>query len=1021
MNHRSLTFLPLLALCAPVGAQSGGELGLPPAAGLDAALQSWRAEHGDSWRVLVDPSTRHLEMLYGGNALPVFQPDPADDADWFALARHWVAVTEPMHGISEAELVDERSTYLPLGTANGTDKITVRLSQVLHGLPVEGAKVNALFDTAGRLLSLHSTAAPRTENLSSVPVIGGSTALRAAVGAFEREAGVPALEVGDPSLLFAQVDLGLGREARLAWQVSVHNDAEPAGYLYTVDARTGDVLRRDNEIHHFDVKGVIQSFATPGLEADHAGNPPVALPMSHIRLTSSAGTIDSDRDGNFNFVGVNSPLNITVQYLGPFANVNNQAGSDYSITFNNVQPNVNNVLVMNPSPTQQVTAQANSLQHISVLRNYVRDVNPGDSTADFQATANPNISSTCNAFYNGNSVNFYLAGGGCNNTAFTTVVAHEMGHWLNVLYGTGNGSDGMGEGNGDVFAMYVYDDPIVARFFFTGGGSIRTGLNTRQFCGDCCGGCYGEVHNDGEVWMGAAWKVRRNLKTALGDPLGRATADSIFMGWMNAYNQTQIKSIIETQWLTLDDNDGNIDNGTPNYDEIDAGFREQGFPGFDLPFIQFSNVTQLPDVPADSGPYVVNADIVASIVPPITSADLNWRLVGGSWNSVPMTPAGGNTWTGSIPSIGGIGIVEYYLDATDSGANNVTFPKGGMNDPLEFTVGMELEVDFWDFEATGDQGWTVGHPSDTATTGVWVRDDPRGTPAQPEDDHTAPPGVKCWFTGQGPVGGGVGDNDVDNGPTSLLSPVLDLSGLSFVQVSYWRWFSNDQGGNPNSDIFTVLLSFDGGANYQTVETVGPNDDESHGQWFQGGFLVDSFGTPTANMRVRFVAADNGGGSIVEAAIDDVRISYLDGGGCATSKYCNPASGSPNNLATIDISGCQLSGSVLLSLGNGPSGQFTYALIGDGNAKITNPPGAIGDLCVAGGTCLGRYAKDVGTISGGGTFSLDISNTLSGGANFGIPTCGGNIQSGESWNFQFWHRNGMGAPSGFSEAISVTFQ
>ena len=51
-------------------------------------------------------------------------------------------------------------------------------------------------------------------------------------------------------------------------------------------------------------------------------------------------------------------------------------------------------------------------------------------------------------------------------------------------------------------------------------------------------------------------------------------ADALFINWMNAYNQTEIRSVIETQWLTLDDDDGNIDNGTPHYPEINQGFLE---------------------------------------------------------------------------------------------------------------------------------------------------------------------------------------------------------------------------------------------------------------------------------------------------------------------------------------------------------------------------------------------------------------------------------------------------------------
>ena len=78
----------------------------------------------------------------------------------------------------------------------------------------------------------------------------------------------------------------------------------------------------------------------------------------------------------------------------------------------------------------------------------------------------------------------------------------------------------MGAGSADVFAMYCYDDSVVGRFFTTGGGSVRNGTNNRQFCGDNNPGCYSGVHANGEVWMGAAWKVRQNLKSSLGPAAG---------------------------------------------------------------------------------------------------------------------------------------------------------------------------------------------------------------------------------------------------------------------------------------------------------------------------------------------------------------------------------------------------------------------------------------------------------------------------------------------------------------------
>lgn len=182
------------------------------------------------------------------------------------------------------------------------------------------------------------------------------------------------------------------------------------------------------------------------------------------------------------------------------------------------------------------------------------------------------------------------------------------------------------------------------------------------------------------------------------------------------------------------------------------------------------------------------------------------------------------------------------------------------------------------------------------------------------------------------------------------------------------------------------------------------------------------------------AGDQFGGSVrllndvlLVGAVDDDDVAIDSGSayqydllGC-TSLYCNVGGGSPNNVTGIRASGCDLLNPITLDLSSGPPGQFTYLLIGSGASIVSDPAGALGDLCVTGGL-LSRYRLDLGAISAAGTFSTDISNSASGGPGFGIPSSGGaSIQPGETWKFQYWHRNPAGAPSGFSEAVSVTFR
>ena len=140
-----------------------------------------------------------------------------------------------------------------------------------------------------------------------------------------------------------------------------------------------------------------------------------------------------------------------------------------------------------------------------------------------------------------------------------------------------------------------------------------------------------------------------------------------------------------------------------------------------------------------------------------------------------------------------------------------------------------------------------------------------------------------------------------------------------------------------------------------------------------------------------------------------------------TKYCNQGDGHPNNTSGIDISGNTLSqGPINVCMTGGPTGELGYLLIGAGNQIVNQPPGAMGDLCIVGGF-ISRYAKDIAQVDSTGMICTDISNSISGGANYGIPNGGGNIAPGDTWYFQYWHRQPSGQPSTFSEAACVTFK
>jgi hypothetical protein len=362
-------------------------------------------------------------------------------------------------------------------------------------------------------------------------------------------------------------------------------DGLPAQQLITIDAHTGSFVRSQNRIHSFtDITGVVNGWASPGVLPDESGNPETLQNLYWAHVTSPVGSADTDVNGNFDisYTG-NTPQSVTCKFdtNDKRANVVNQAGAELSTSVT-ITPGVPGTITMNPVKDEAGTAQVNA--HVSVARawQFVKNISPSDTHVDFRALANVMVAGSCNAYYDGSSINFYSKGGGCQDFAYSTVVGHELGHWYNDKYSSGNGADGFGEGNADSWSMYEWDDQYIGKDYAGPGTFIRTGTNHRQYCGSCGAGCYGEVHTDGEVLMGALWKVRANLNNSLGDAPGDLVADTLFVDWMEVYNDKTICDVIETHWLTLDDTDGNIFNGTPHFNEIDGAFRTQGFPGITL-------------------------------------------------------------------------------------------------------------------------------------------------------------------------------------------------------------------------------------------------------------------------------------------------------------------------------------------------------------------------------------------------------------------------------------------------------
>ena len=248
-----------------------------------------------------------------------------------------------------------------------------------------------------------------------------------------------------------------------------------------------------------------------------------------------------------------------------------------------------------------------------------------------------------------------------------------------------------------------------------------------------------------------------------------------------------------------------------------------------------------------------------------SSLVLYYSVDGGAYQSAPMTAVGSGAYEGALPATDCGSTIDYYVAAMSTNGSTVTAPLCGAGCAIEAEA-VGISYAFLD-DAESDTGWTVGAPSDTASTGIWERADPNATGAQPGDDASAT-GAMCWVTDG--RGGSVGQYDIDGGATTLTSPVMDATAdTRDAWITYARRYSNDQGSNPNTDSMPVEISNDNGATWAQLELV----TENAGRWVRKAFRVADYVTPTSQVRVRFVARDEEPGSVVEAAVDDIALEF----------------------------------------------------------------------------------------------------------------------------------------------------
>ncbi|MBL0072052.1 MAG: hypothetical protein IPP34_09685 [Bacteroidetes bacterium] len=386
---------------------------------------------------------------------------------------------------------------------------------------------------------------------------------------------------------------------RLVYEVTVSNlDVQEFRKYYTlIDANNGEVLYRTNQVHHVAANTDVNVTGT--LHLTHPYDPATLEPLKNMKVVEGGTTYFTDNTG---FLGLTNTAatTATMSLEGQWVRVRtNNVTPSWTV---NLTPGVNAVNIDGNTDIKQRT----TYNAIVTVHDYMKTKYPAFTGLDFALTANVDVAGSCNAFYDGSSVNFFAAGGGCNATSLVADVCyHEYGHGINDKFYQSVGAvfqnGAMGEGYADLWALGITTSPILGIRFFNNdpnGFVRRYDIDKKVYPQDLVG----EVHADGEIIAGAFWDTHLNLGNL--QQMMDLFKETFYAGISDADGtEGTLFPLILNETLTVDDNDGDLTNGTPNYCAITSGFAIHGITTSALSGIDHNEVL----MSAPLAPVTINA------------------------------------------------------------------------------------------------------------------------------------------------------------------------------------------------------------------------------------------------------------------------------------------------------------------------------------------------------------------------------------------------------------------------------
>jgi MYXO-CTERM domain-containing protein len=643
--------------------------------------------------------------------------------------------------------------------------------QQIDGRRVVGGQVSFRFK-ADRLFVIGSEALPHVKVVTPRSRLAANL-LRTRAAAILRDelalAGAPVSDVGDEVIVpLVADDAVLGYRVARPLEIDGGYDGR---YLAYADVTTGEIVAV-RQLNTYASNGRVLYDTVDRYPARGR----ISRPASRAHVTVNGVSQTTSLDGSLSWTG--GAVEVVTGVIGDLVTVYNKAtGNAAASAIHPLSPG--GALVWNASASAEDEAQLNTYVTTMIAKEYVRDhVDPNMPTLDDQMLVNVNIGQSCNAFFDGKSINFFQSSTQCENTGLLEdVVYHEYGHRLHtaeIIPGVGDFDGSVSEGASDFLAASITGDPGMGRGFFFSDAPLRDldppdseWMWPRDI---------GEIHRTGQIYGGIFWDLRKALIAKHGEAQGVAVVNKLYLATLRRSINIP-SSLVEA--LAADDDDGNLANGSPNECEIREAFGRHGL----------RTATGTVRAP---GQLTVNALAIGVHIDvtglsercdgdEIVGAELSWQPPYGDVprsGTAQATPAGGNTYFAQLPLTPQDSV--YYKA-------RVKFPDGSsliladnLADPFyQLYQGETVKLYCTSFDTTDpfSEGWTTGTDDGSPSPFQW---------GVPTFGATDPPAA---FSGSKILAQTLDGDYLPRQRAWLKTPPVDVGRYSDVRLHYRRWLA----------------------------------------------------------------------------------------------------------------------------------------------------------------------------------------------------------------------------------------